>query len=150
MAQWASGQQFGRRSRPDSGGDVDFTSLIDVVFLLLIFFMYSIAVSDQSEVDVPAAKLGSAVDPDDAIIVTILADDVAQPVPQFHLGEVSADKGTIDDVRHYLDQARRTGKSHVLIKAEKLVPHKHVLAVARLVGEMEAGQLVIAIEEAPL
>lgn len=148
MSSWANEDVFGRRTRPE-GGDIDFTPLIDVVFLLLIFFMYSAAMSSQQSLDMPAARHGAGVDPAECTVVTIHADDVAGAEPKFVLGDGDQPKGTLADVRPYIEAGRQEGKTNVMIKAERVVPHRFVLEVARLVSETDSGNVVIAVEEAP-
>lgn len=149
MSKGLSGDDaFGRRTRREPE-EIDFTSLIDVVFLLLIFFMYASAVVTTREIDTPAAKHGVGVDPTQSTIITIYASDVEGAEPQFVLGDASGEKGSIDEVKHFIEQGRTEGHIQVMVKAEKKVPHRFVHEVAQLVTELDAGALMIAVQEAP-
>jgi biopolymer transport protein ExbD len=66
--------KFRRRARPDSS--IELTPLIDVVFLLLIFFMVSTTFIRETELEVQLPEASAEVrEPDDNVIeVTIAAD----------------------------------------------------------------------------
>ncbi len=51
--------------------DLDITPMIDVVFLLLIFFMVTSTMQSKRDLDVPPAKHGVGVDSAAATILTI-------------------------------------------------------------------------------
>jgi biopolymer transport protein ExbD len=134
MPGWTD-DDFLTRPTPRERGEIDFTNLIDVVLLLLIFLIYSTAINSRTQVDTPAARHFIGVDPDHATIVTILSADVANDPPRYVLGNGFGDKGTIEDVRRYLAEGAKAGKKDVMVKAEKLVPHRFVHEVAQLVAQ---------------
>jgi biopolymer transport protein ExbD len=128
---------------------LDFTSLIDILFLLLIFFMYSAAVAIEQDVDTPAARQSDQTNPSDMTVVTILTSDVAGATPLFVLGNGKGEKGNIEAVKNYIADGKRAGHSQVMIKAERLVHHRFVNEVAKLVTKLDAGSVLIAVKESP-
>ena len=128
---------------------LDFTSLIDILFLLLIFFMYTAAVAIEQQVDTPAARQSDETNPTDMTVVTILASDVTGAIPQYVLGNGKGEKGSIEDVKRLIADGKRAGRSQVMIKAERTVPHRYVNEVAKLVTKLDAGNVLIAVKESP-
>lgn len=143
----AGGGKFGR-SRQPSDNEVDFTSLIDVVFLLLIFFMVSSTMSGQEDVPVPEAKHGEGVDPSASVIITLAEPSKPGGTAVIHLGDgTSAPTAELDEVKAYLEQGIREQKRGVILKAGKNVEHGEVMAVARIVGEFEGLTFHLGVEE---
>lgn len=62
-----------KRTRRVTTGDMDITPMIDVVFLLLIFFMVASTMQGTPEIDVPPAVHSLGVEANDAVVVTIFA-----------------------------------------------------------------------------
>lgn len=102
-------------------GELDLTSLIDVVFLLLIFFMVSSTMKGTPDVDVPQAHFGTGVPERTATIVTIQREGLGG-LPIIILGDGRAE-GNLDSVRSYVEQGLRENRTHVIIKAEGDIPH---------------------------
>jgi biopolymer transport protein ExbD len=148
MPGWTD-DDFLTRPTPRDRGEIDFTNLIDVVLLLLIFLIYSTAINSRTQVDTPVARHFIGVDPDHATIITILSQDVATEPPRYVLGNGFGDKGSIDDVRRYITEGVKAGKKDVMVKAEKLVPHRFVHEVAKLVPQIaEDSRFAIAVQGA--
>jgi biopolymer transport protein ExbD len=153
-----------RRRRHTSSADIDLTSAIDVVFQLIIFFMVTSTMSQRSAVEVPAAAHGTGVDLTTATVITLLAPREAGADAPVFLGDGAADPqavaGTrqraaldrsagagVDEVNGYIERAVTAGKGQIIIKAEKRVPHRDVLRVARQVAAVEGATLFVAVED---
>lgn len=145
---WGHTDPFGRSTSKEEF-ELDFTSMIDIVFLLMIFFMVQSALSSQTEVDLPPAQQAAAVDPSNASVVTILENDVAGSEARYILGNLGSPSGSIDDVRHYIEDGLRqvNPRALVIVKAERHVPHRVVLEVARVVEQVKGAELSIAVQE---
>src|SRR6056297_75139 len=61
---------FGRRRRREDP-EMDITPMIDITFLLLIFFLVATRLSNEGVVDLPRAKHGTAVAADSAVVITV-------------------------------------------------------------------------------
>ncbi|MDB5386601.1 MAG: hypothetical protein JWM11_2247 [Planctomycetaceae bacterium] len=127
-------------------GELDLTSLIDVVFLLLIFFMVSSTMKGTPDVDTPQAHFGTGVVEKTASIVTVLRDGPGGP-PMIILGDGRGPEGNLDDVHDYISQAAREGKTHVIIKAERDIPHGFVQQIEKVVSKVENIRLNIGVQE---
>lgn len=127
---------------------MDFTSLIDVVFLLLIFFMVTSTMTGQSDVEVPPARHGKGMDPSKATILILREPERLGGQTRLIVGDdLNGPPATVEDARTAIEQNLSKGINQVLIKAERKVPHQDVLEVARMVGEFQAGELYIGVQQ---
>ena len=74
MAKGSLGGNAGIKKKKKDDAEFDITPMIDVVFLLLIFFMVSSTMDDQKAANVPPAVHGIGADANGATIVSVLAD----------------------------------------------------------------------------
>ena len=156
------------RRRVKDTADLDITPMIDIVFLLLIFFLVASIPDMQVEADLPAARHGRGVNPRTAVIVTVAAKEgsseaaiylgdgkVGGPLPVGASEQDAAicravrgeggirlpdDSAVQEDVicRAVLEGYNNQGKTTVLVKGEKKVLHRHVFRVATAVGSARA------------
>lgn len=156
-----------RRRRRESV-DLDITPMIDIVFLLLIFFLVASIPDMQVEADLPPARHGMGVNPRSAIVITLaeregrrpamvfLSDGKSgQPIPTGLADQEAAieralrgEAGVVlpDDpaeqeaiIRRAVSTGfHRSGLTTVLLKAEKGVLHRDVARVARAIAEADA------------
>ena len=145
-----------RRMRPPES-DIYITPIIDITFLLLIFFLVSAFLSKQAPVDLPQALYGDAVAQDESAIITIAAEGVDDSV--IYKGDgvkedwqlASADLVAQEQELAAYIQAQfdaHPHKRHVLIKADKQVKHRHVARVSHAAGRvLTDGRLFIAVTE---
>ena len=114
------------RSQNHSETDINMTPLIDVVFLLLIFFMVSTTFERESELRIalPEASEQPAAPRDDIILVSIDANEQmyidAEPLPD-------TDMATLDAALKA--QALRLDAAPVVIRADAEVSHQAVIRV---------------------
>lgn len=127
-------------------GELDLTSLIDVVFLLLIFFMVSSTMQGKQDVDVPQAHFGTGVPERAATTISILREGVGGP-PIIILGDGRGPVGNLDSVRTYVEQGLRENHNHVIIKAERDIPTGFVQQVAKAATQVEGVRLNIGVQE---
>lgn len=131
MASWKKRKPIG------SDEDLDITPMIDVTFLLLIFFMVSSTMKPEGALQIPAARNGLGVTADDACIVSIFDD---QGTPGVYLADAKRENGPVppDQVTAYVQNQR---KPYVIIKADRKVPSGFVEEVARAAAEAEIEDL---------
>ena len=162
---WASQQEYyadieeaesfqPRPPRSDEA-EMDITPMIDITFLLLIFFLVASKMDSGTEVSLPVAQHGTAVTTKSSAFLTLTqgAGDLAT----VYLGN-----GTGDDLRlrteDLVDQEteiaayvermlRDENKEQVVIKAEKSVKHREVARVMRAVGLVEDATIFVAVLE---
>ena len=141
---------------PDT--DIDITPMIDMVFLLLIFFLVTSHMSQQESVEIPSARFGGTISSKEAVVVTvaqtdgdiaIYKGDSIEPALRLQATDPAEQE---EELIAYLqgELSGVTRKRHVLIKAGKDVKHKHVARVSQAVGRMGGvGQLYVAVRESP-
>lgn len=140
---------FGR-DRSSGEREIDLTSAIDIVFLLLIFFVLTSAIAVQSKVAIPPARHGKGVDPTRSTIVTLLAPLRQGEDARILLGDrTEGPVNSLEEVEREIERGVAAGKSQVIIQAERTVPHRDVLEVARIVGAKDQGVLYIAVQDLP-
>jgi biopolymer transport protein ExbD len=125
--------------------DLDITPMIDVVFLLLIFFMVTSTMESKRQNDVPPSRHGLSVDSTTAIVLTINrpADPNAEPVVLLSDGT----EGTLDDVKADVQSAVENGKNKVILKADRDVPNGVTLEVMRKANEVEGVQFFFEVRD---
>ena len=79
---------WGKRKRTGSATELDITPMIDVTFLLLIFFMVSSTMSSQQDLDVPPARNGMNVDRGSSILIIIRSPLTSEGEPIIELNGI--------------------------------------------------------------
>lgn len=111
---------------------VDLTSMIDVTFLLLIFFMVSASLEQTSDVDVPPAEFGVGVAGGAATFVTVLEPLTRDGFSTILLGDGEGPVANdLEEVTESVRAGLAEGRLHVIVKAERRVPHREVQRVFR-------------------
>jgi len=123
--------------RITSDAELDITPMIDVVFLLLIFFMVTSTMKKEAELQVPPAKHGEGVSTNAAIIITIVTRD---DKPEIYLSD--GPKGSpakLSEVAAYVQAGMDADKSvtTVIIKADRELSSGYVEEVARAANEVD-------------
>ena len=129
------------RASPSEAVEINLAPLIDVVFLLLIFFMVTTTFSKESQIRVQLPDATSAEKPVEAENFLIIQIS--------ELGEYAVQGTTDDEPRQLLNQRLETLQRAleqsagnltdpmVLIRADRLAPHESVVRAmdaARLLG----------------
>ena len=125
--------------------DLDITPMIDITFLLLIFFLVASVPDASTAVKLPPARYGTGVSDRTTVILTIAATEDGKS--QVFLHDGTGDDPLIDDpenpqllddqVTAHVQEGIRSGKSGVLIKAGKRVLHRDVNRIAAAAGRIE-------------
>jgi len=133
--------------------EMDITPMIDITFLLLIFFLVCSTASMQTSVELPPARHGTGVSDRTSIIVTI-ADRGGPGPPLVYLADGKKGKPLPDDedlqadeIAQAVEQGYQEGKSTVLVKAAKGVKHGDVWRVETAAGRVEGIKLHVAVLE---
>lgn len=120
----------------------DLTSLIDVLFILIIFFTVSSTWKEQPalELDLPSASSAQA-EPVDDVVVTIRADGTT------YVGEQEVGRKELKrEMRALLGDAVEVPA--VVISADRAAPHGAVVAVLDVAKELGAHRVLLATEPA--
>ena len=134
------------RRRPADDGEMDITPMIDITFLLLIFFLVASKMDAAADVQLPPAHHGGAVPEQGAIVVTVAHSDGDAAFIYKGNGEASewlltsiTPEDQEAEIAAYI-QAQLDAdslKENIIIKAERGVKHREVARVATAVGSVE-------------
>ena len=130
---------FRQLRRPEVS--INLTPLIDVVFLLLIFFMVSTSFSELTQlvVDLPEAE-GSPASADDVLLLTVDA-----------VGNMTLNGESVPNDARGLSAALRQQLSGntdipVTLSADAMTPHQYVVTAMDVAAQLNITRLTIATE----
>ena len=132
---------------------LDITPMIDITFLLLIFFLVASTPDIQVEAQLPEARHGVGVGERESTIFTIAQSGLdTAPV---YLGdgkiagnELSNDSAQqADEIESQVREEMDKGKGNVLIKADRGVAHRDVARVAAAASRVDGIRLHFAVTE---
>lgn len=137
--------------------DIDITPMIDIVFLLLIFFLVTSKLAQQAGVELPEARYGDAVAVKQSVVITIdrgVGDEAlvykGDGVHSRNLVRAAEPAAQQDELVRYISAGLQDSprKRHVLIKAAAGVKHRHVARVSQAAGRaLQNGRLYVAVLE---
>ncbi len=144
-------EEFLTPRAPDLDDEWDITPMIDIVFLLLIFFLVSSKMTAEQAVDLPKARHGGVVAGKESVIIVLRrgSGDVAD----VRRGDGTPFSLDLDqqnsEIADYVQQGIDAGKKHVIIRAEGSVRHGEVGRVSGAISEsLEEGAAInIAVME---
>ena len=128
--------------------DFDVTAMVDLVFMMNIFFLVTWVVVGNQEIDLPAAKNVVASDPDQCVIITMIPG--ARPHADVFLGEAKklVDEYQVEEtVLKAVEDGLNQGKKIVLLKAARNVVARDLNSISTLVSQVEGVNLRIAVLE---
>jgi len=124
--------------------DVNLTPLIDVVFLLLIFFMVTTTFTKESRlsIDLPEA------DGDPQVVNTDVIEVIVDQQGFYAVNGLRLSKNDKDNLRKALiSVAGKERDQQFLISADKAAPHQSVVTVMELAGELAFAGVSIATQQ---
>ena len=128
----------------------DITAMIDLVFMMNIFFLVTTVGASLAELDLPVARHCAPADRDECVIVMIVASPDGGP------GVVSLEedgKPLLDldvqekRVREAIEAGVRAKKRTVLIKAEKAVKLRDIARIGAIAGTVPGTDLKVSVIE---
>lgn len=145
------------RKRRKEDDEMDITPMIDITFLLLIFFLVASKMDEAAALNLPPARHGIPVGARNAVVISVKkggGDADAKIYRGENLKAADLFKGDLvqqeEAITAYVDEQIETNTElhYVLIKAEEDVKHADVARVAKAVGKSEnAQQLYVAVME---
>ncbi len=152
FAEEDSGPVLTRRPLDDKA-ELDITPMIDITFLLLIFFLVASIPDPQNSVELPPARHGQGISKRTSFIVTVAERDGSGSA-LVYLGDGKSGELLPDDpaaqeerIAAEVETAFHEGKSNVLVKAGRGVLHGEVSRIAAAVGRVKGIKLHLAVLE---
>jgi biopolymer transport protein ExbD len=143
------------RRRTVVEGDLDITPMIDITFLLLIFFLVASRVQQSSSAKLPPAQFGAGVSTKTAAILTVIpgpgehaqvfkGDTVAAAARVKATDLADQEREIADYIERQLagDPPEAEPKQHVLIKAAHDVRSREVARVARAAAKANTSKTI--------
>jgi len=117
---------------------IDLTPMIDVVFLMLIFFMVSTSftVSNSLKLDLPQSKASVAVKEDVQVVIQI------DPEGQLYVQDEQVEDADLR--RRILNISKGDPNMRVILRADAEAKHKRVVYVLSIIRELGMGKVGIA------
>lgn len=118
--------------------ELDLTPIVDVVFLLIIFFMVSttfITVETGLPVDLPDAQM-SVAEPSNLPTVTVMKDGAV-----YFAGARVNESELVELVR---TEINRSGNSTIVLRADRELPHGTAVRIMDLIKQAGAQRIAIS------
>jgi biopolymer transport protein ExbD len=126
---------------------IDMTPMVDVVFQLMTFMLFSIQMSGGEKVDVPPARHGVGVEETAATFLTLTKPSSSGGEPKLLLGHGEGSEATLEQARQAVASGAKAGRHKVILQADGDVPHGEVLKVAAAVAQVEGITVHVGVQE---
>jgi biopolymer transport protein ExbD len=134
--------------------EMDITPMIDMTFLLLIFFLVCSTPDQATSIELAKARYGKGVGERNSVIITI-SDEGVDSAPVYLADGMIGDplpndpEEQSDMIVAAVETGRRDqNKENVLIKADRNVAHREVARVIKAVSRIEGAKIYLAVLEA--
>lgn len=134
-----------RKQKPRND-EIDVAPLIDVTFLLLMYFMVQQAINPRGDANVPEARHGVPTDKKTSSVISVKAVK-GQKQPRIILGDTSGEEGSFATIPRYVQNGLKQQKHDVIIQAEREVPYGFVQQVLKTVNKVEGVRIAIAVKD---
>ena len=133
------------KSQFDDDEDINMAPMIDMVFLLLIFFMVAshMIKIDKTPVELPQAS--SSVIPEkisDRTFITIRSSDTVGEEVEFFMNLKNT---TIEDIKTKISDSFLDNENiSICLRADKFVRHKHIKNIMQICAEIGVSDVIFA------
>lgn len=141
-----------KQAPPRDDARFDITAMIDLVFMMNIFFLVTTIAAGLLEMDLPVARHVVAADLSNSVVISIkVGSDRSKG--EVYIGDPDAGESfeeadeQTQQVRRAVEDGRRDLKQIVLIKAEKDVSLRVIQRVASAAGQVSGTDLRLAVIE---
>lgn len=121
--------------------EISLTSLIDVVFTLIIFFVVTTTFDEQSalRLSLPEASAPATMEPEAALVVTVDADG------RYFVGEDEVLRRDADSLRQAIARVAGEDRSRpVVLRADASARHQDVVRAMDVLGQLGFSRVSIA------
>ncbi len=135
-------------TKKTSGGDdmeLDITPMIDVTFLLLIFFMVASTMQPAPNLNVPAAKYGLGVEKTDAMLFFVASDGTRGQLPV--ITDEKKTPYTLEELADRITTEIEAGKQKIIIQADRRTPVGFLADMQRTLKDYPEVQIYEAVRE---
>jgi biopolymer transport protein ExbD len=131
--------------------EFDITAMVDLVFMMNIYFLVTFVTVAMTEIDLPAATHAAPLDGDSAVVLTVTGGE-GKPVVVFlgdtQTGEPLRDAESQESrIRAAVEQGLAEGKTEVLLKAEKNLRLGELFRISAAASGVKGMKLNVAVME---
>jgi len=126
---------------------IDMTPMVDVVFQMMTFMLFSMQMSGGEKVDVPPARHGVGVEESAATFLTLAKPAVPGGETRLVLGLGDGPTATLEEARQAVTDGVKEGRRKVILQADGDVPHGEVIRVASAVAQVEGITVHVGVQE---
>jgi biopolymer transport protein ExbD len=126
---------------------IDMTPMVDVVFQLMTFMLFSVQMTGGEKVDIPPARHGVGVEESAATFLTLTKPSLTGGQTRLLLGHGEGPTATLEEARRAVADGVKDGRRKVIIQADGDVPHGELIKVAGAVGQVEGVTIHIGVQE---
>jgi biopolymer transport protein ExbD len=138
---------FRRDSDQERSEHIDMTPMVDVVFQLMTFMLFSVQMTGGEKVDVPPARHGIGVEETDATFLTLLKPDVPGGETRILIGVGEGPNASLEQARLAAVDGTKKGKMKVILQADGDVPHGELVKVVGALADVEGITVHIGVQE---
>ncbi len=131
--------------RPPMDDEMDITPMIDMTFLLLIFFILTSKMTAEPTYPLPRAKSGNSVAVKNCVVIVVRRGSGDAAVVSRADGTVFSDdpEQQSAEIGEYIQLGLNSQKSEVLVRAEGAVRNGEISRIKEIISEaLEEGQLI--------
>ncbi len=136
-----------RDSDQERNEHIDMTPMVDVVFQLMTFMLFSVQMSGGEKVDIPPARHGVGVEESAATFLTLTKPGGATGETRLLLGHGEGPTINLEQARQAVADGVKAQRYKVILQADRDVPHGEVLKVATAVAKVEGISVQIGVQE---
>lgn len=143
------------RSIRTEDAEMDITPMIDMTFLLLIFFLVCSTPDQHTMIDLPSGRYGAGVSERESLIITVSDEGVDTAPVYLADGKVESERLTDEPeeqgrlIAEAVEKSKQEdAKDNVIIKADRNVAHREVARVIKAVSRVEGAKIYLAVLEA--
>lgn len=142
-AGFGGGDDFAPKKKA-ADGELDITPMIDVTFLLLIFFMVSSTMQASKKEQLEPAKNVNKSNPESMIEVSVLAPTSSGATPVMLVDNKEI---TLEDLAAHIVENAEVANRTMVVSADRDVPNGFLAKVYKAASEVEGMTFHLAVEE---
>ena len=121
---------------------IDMTPMVDVVFQLMTFMLFSMQITTADAVKVPEARHGVGVEESAATFLLLAPPERPGGKPRLMLGAKGDAEVSLDEAVAAVSKGVTEGRRKVVLQADGAVPHGEVIALIGEITRREGGATI--------
>jgi biopolymer transport protein ExbD len=138
---------FRREVDQERNEHIDMTPMVDVVFQMMTFMLFSMQMSGGEKVDVPVARHGVGVEESAATILTLAKPTGRGGDTRLILGLGDGPTASLEQAKKAVADGFKEGRRKVILQADGDVPHGEVIRIAGAVAQVEGVTVHVGVQE---